>query len=100
MTTGQSAFTMTHPGLAQFLDYPDIAGIACPKPMMFACGSRDELFPLPTINEAFSKMRKIWESQNASDKLVTNIYDAPHEFNLKMQSDAFSWLDKIFNVNR
>ncbi|MDW8308717.1 MAG: hypothetical protein RMK20_05015, partial [Verrucomicrobiales bacterium] len=30
-TRGQSAFSFTHPGLADKLDYPDVASIACPK---------------------------------------------------------------------
>ena len=92
-TTGQSAFTMIHPGLANLLDFPDVAGIACPKPMMFLCGSRDKLFPAECIEEAFAKMRRIWESQKAADRLVARLYDAPHEFNAAMQDDAFDWLD-------
>ena len=92
-TTGQSAYTMTHPGLSSELDYPDVAGIACPKPMMFLCGRRDGLFPTKTIEEAFGKLRAIWDSQKASDRLVTRLYDAPHEFNREMQDDAFNWLD-------
>lgn len=95
MVGGQSAYTMTHPGLSHYLDYADVASIACPKPMMFCCGSRDDLFPLNTIHEAFSKMRKVWESQQAGDKLVTNLYDAPHEYNMNMQNDAFRWLDAV-----
>ena len=97
-TTGQSAFTMTHPGLATYLDYPDVAGIACPKPMMFLCGNRDRLFPVESTKEAFARMRKIWESQKASDQLDTRLYDAPHEFNAAMQEDAFAWLDRQFNT--
>jgi dienelactone hydrolase len=92
-TTGQSAFTMIHPGLANSLDYPDVASIACPKPMMFLCGRRDALFPVTAIEEAFAKMRRVWESQNAGTKLVTRLYDAPHEFNATMQDEAFAWLD-------
>ncbi len=92
-TTGQSAFTMTHPGLANFLDYPDVASIACPKPMMFLCGRRDGLFPVATIEESFGKMRRVWNSQNAGAKLETRLYDAPHEFNATMQDEAFAWLD-------
>ena len=95
-TTGQSAFTMIHPGLANLLDYPDVAGIACPKPMMFLCGGRDHLFPAASIEEAFGKMRQVWESQKAADRLVTRLYDAPHEFNATMQNDAFDWLDRQF----
>ena len=70
-------------------------GLCGPKPMMFCNGSRDGLFPVESIKEAFSKMRQVWDSQKAGDKLVTNLYDAPHEFNLKMQTDSFLWLDKI-----
>jgi hypothetical protein len=88
---------MLHPGLSYYLDYPDVASIACPKPMMFCNGSRDHLFPVETIKEAFSKMRQVWDSQKAGDKLITKLYDAPHEFNLMMQTDSFIWLDKILN---
>lgn len=96
-TKGSSAYSMLHPGLAQYLDYPDVASIACPKPMMFCNGNADPLFPLQSIMDAHAKMRKVWESQNAGDKLITKLYDSPHQFNLAMQADAFAWLDKIFN---
>ena len=92
-TGGQSAFTMIHPGLANFLDYPDVASIACPKPMMFLCGRRDALFPVVTIEEAFAKMSRVWGSQHADANLTMRLYDAPHEFNVTMQDEAFAWLD-------
>jgi len=98
-TTGQSAFTMIHPGLGNQLDYPDVASIACPKPMMFICGKRDRLFPVESIEEAFGKMHRVWGSQKASDRLVTRLYDAPHEFTAGMQDEAFAWLDKQFKPN-
>jgi hypothetical protein len=96
LTQGGGNFTMIHPGLALYLDFPDVASIACPKPMMFISGSRDELFPVQSIRDAYTKMRQVWDSQNSGSKLVTKLYDAPHEFNLDMQTDAFAWLDKLF----
>jgi len=99
-TGGQSAFTMIHPGLGNQLDYPDVASLACPKPMMFLCGNRDKLFPVESIQEAFAKMRKVWESQKVADRLVTRLYDAPHEFNAAMQDDAFAWLDRQLQSGR
>jgi len=99
-TTGQSAFTMTHPGLAIELDYPDIAAIACPKPMMFLCGRRDGLFPTRVVEDAFAKLRAIWDSQKASGHLVTRLYDAPHEFNPAMQDDAFGWLGQQLSAGK
>ena len=99
-TTGQSAFTMTHPGLANLLDYPDVASLACPKPMLFQCGRRDALFPVAATEESFAKMRRVWESQQAGDRLATRLYDAPHEFNTAMQDEAFAWLDAILQPAR
>jgi dienelactone hydrolase len=92
-TTGFGAFCMTHPGLVNFLDYPDVASIAAPKPMMFLSGRRDHLFPVASIADAYETMRKVWDSQNAGANLETRLYDAPHEFNAGMQDEAFDWLD-------
>ena len=99
-TGGQSAYTMLHTGLSHYLDYPDVASIACPKPMMFCCGNRDGLFPVESIRDAFAKMREVWNSQKAGGKLITKLYDSPHEYNLSMQEDAFEWLDKMFAIKK
>jgi len=96
-TRGQSAYTMIHPGLSNYMDYPDVASIACPKPMLFFNGRQDGLFPVPSVEESYTKMRKIWESQNAGKNLVTKLWDVPHEFNREMQEEAFDWLDKQLN---
>ena len=93
-TRGQSAYSMMHPGLYTFLDYPDVAGIGCPKPALFFNGLQDKLFPVPAVKDAYQKMHGIWTSQNANDKLVTKLWNVKHTFNTEMQLEAFSWLDK------
>ncbi len=67
--------------------------------MMFQSGRQDKLFPLAAINEAYAKMREVWESRQAGDKLETRIYDVPHLFNRQMQDDAFDWLDQQFKTS-
>jgi len=99
-TRGQSAFTMTHPGLFNYLDYPDIASIACPKPMLFFNGEQDGLFPVPSVREAYDKMRRIWASQGVSDRLETRLWNVPHVYNQQMQEEAFEWLDRHLNVKK
>jgi len=93
-TKGQSAFTMTHPGLFNDLDYPDVASLACPKPMLFFAGEQDKLFPVPGVREAFAKMREVWKSRGAGDMLTTRLLPVPHQFNAAMQDEAFEWLDR------
>ena len=53
-----------------------------------------------SIEAAFAKMRQVWESQKAGDRLVTRLYNAPHEFNAAMQDDAFAWLDRQFQPGK
>lgn len=94
---GQSAFTMLHPFIAKYLDYPDVAGIAAPKPMLVYAGGKDGLFPLECVNEAFSKMHDIWKANGAEDKLLTKIWpDNVHEFRTPQRQEAFDWLDLQF----
>lgn len=96
-TRGQSAFAMTHPGLLHLLDYPDIASLACPRPMMFCNGEQDGLFPVPAVQDAYAKMRQVWKSQRADGRLETRLWGVPHEFNREMQDAAFAWLDRVMN---
>ena len=67
------------PALRQYLDYPHIASLACPKPMLFISGSKDKLFPVPGVEKAFSIMHGVWDSQKAGGKLVTEIRDMGHQ---------------------
>lgn len=99
-TKGQSAYTMLHPGLLNLMDYPDIASLACPKPMLFYNGLRDDLFPVPSVEEAYEKLRSVWKSQRHEDLLETRLWDVPHEFNVEMQDAAFGWLDQQLGINK
>jgi len=90
---GYSAFSMLHPDLRNHLDYADAAAIACPKPMMFFNGELDALFPIDGVNAAYARMRRVWESQAAGDRLVTRIWPGGHAFTVEMQREAFGWLD-------
>lgn len=82
------------PGLRQYLDYPHIASLACPKPMLFINGTKDHLFPIPGVKDAFAEMHKVWKSQGADDKLDTELWDIPHSCGVKVQEKMLEFLDK------
>jgi dienelactone hydrolase len=100
LTRGQSSYTTTHPNIANYLDYPDVASIACPKPMLLFNGEQDKLFPALSVREAYKKMHDVWNSQNAGKKLTTKIWETGHVFNREMQDEAFQWLDEQFKNER
>lgn len=82
------------PGLRQYLDYPHIASLACPKPMLFINGTKDKLFPVPGVKDAFVEMHKVWKSQGADNLLDTELWDIPHSCGLKAQEKILEFLDK------
>ena len=82
------------PGLRQYLDYPHIASLACPKPMLFINGSKDHLFPIPGVEDAFRQMHEVWRSQKADERLDTEIWDIPHSCGIKAQAKILEFLDQ------
>lgn len=84
------------PALRQWLDYPHIASIACPKPMLFINGTRDHLFPVDGTQSAFSAMHDVWRSQNVDSALETELWDVPHSCGKALQQRALEFFDKRF----
>jgi len=97
---GGSAWTMLHPGLQRFLDYPDVASLAAPKPMLLLAGEQDELFPLESVHAAYAKMGAVWSAWKAADKLTTKFWPGGHVFEQDQQIFAYDWLDRQWGVQR
>ena len=81
------------PALRQWLDYPHIASLACPTPMLFINGKQDHLFPVDGVEDAFSAMRHVWESHGVSELLETEIWDIPHSCGLEVQKRCLQFFD-------
>ncbi|NPD92821.1 prolyl oligopeptidase family serine peptidase [Prevotella sp. PMUR] len=81
------------PALRQYLDYPHIASLACPKPMLFINGTKDHLFPIDGVQKAFGIMHDTWKSQNADDNLNTEIWEVPHSCGKELQERVLKFLN-------
>ena len=82
------------PMLRRFMDYPDIASIAAPKPALFISGSKDKLFPVKGVQDAFKIMGDVWKAKNGAANLETYILDQPHECNRKDQQMILDFFDR------
>ncbi|HVR72361.1 MAG TPA: alpha/beta hydrolase family protein [Vicinamibacteria bacterium] len=87
-------FTKLVPGLYRHLDYPDVASLAAPTPLLVINGSQDALFAPAGVQASFEKLAACYLKAGAPDNVKTRLYDAPHEFNLEMQAEAWAWLAK------
>ena len=82
------------PGLRQYLDYPHIASMACPKPMLFINGTLDHLFPVRGVEAAFKVMHDTWKSQGADSRLETELWEIKHSCGLKVQERMLEFFNK------
>lgn len=92
--TENGGFANCFPGLRRWLDYPHVASIACPKPMLFINGSQDKLFPVAGVEKAFATMHNTWKSQNADQNLDTEIWDIPHSCGIRAQQKVLEFFKK------
>jgi dienelactone hydrolase len=82
-------------GLYRYLDLPDLAALIAPRSLFVINGSRDQLFPPEGVRTAFEKIAKCFGKAGVSERQRCRLYDAPHEFNVRMQSDAWEWLERV-----
>ena len=87
-------FTFHIIGLRRYLDLPDLAALIAPRSLMVINGSQDRLFPPDAVTAAFAKIDQCFRKAGAADRQRCRLYDAPHQFNLQMQSDAWEWVDR------
>lgn len=92
---GGSAYSMIIPGLRNYLDYPDVASLACPKPMFFMNGRYDKLFPVQGVEDAYNKMQKVWHSRKADSNFRTEIVEGPHYYTRAMQDSTLAFLKNV-----
>lgn len=81
-------------GLYRYLDLPDLAALIAPRSLMVINGSQDRLFAPEGVKSAHEKIERIYRKAGALDHQRCRLFDAPHEFNLDMQAEAFDWLKR------
>ena len=96
----RGGFANMLPGIRRYLDYPHIASIACPKPMMFLNGERDKLFAPAGVREAFRQMHEVWSSQGADDKLQTELLNMGHECGIEVQDVILTFFQKTLGKRK
>jgi dienelactone hydrolase len=81
-------------GLYRYLDMPDLAALVAPRAVLVINGSQDRLFALDGVKTAFDTIGRCYAKAGASGRFRCRLYDAPHEFNLEMQAEAWEWLGR------
>lgn len=85
-TFRDSIMAMSHcidnyiPGVLNWAEMHDIAGLIAPRHLFAESGLRDKIFPIEPANSSFEKVTRIYEVFGANDRLGREVFDGPHEF--------------------
>jgi dienelactone hydrolase len=68
------------PGVLNWAEMHDIAGLIAPRPLFVESGERDNIFPVKASVESFSRVREIYEVFGASDRVEQEVFPDEHAF--------------------
>ena len=68
------------PGLYQWLDTSDIAGLIAPRPLLLEMGVADSCFCFQDLWQGYRETRRIYEAAGAEDRLWPDVHPGAHAF--------------------
>jgi hypothetical protein len=79
-------------------DYPQVAALVAPRPLLIANTDTDGIFPLDGVHRTFEQVRRIYRlhepaEKGVSAKVALNIAAGPHKDTQELQTAAFRWFN-------
>ena len=85
-TFRDSIFSLSHcidnyvPGILNWAEMYDIAGLIAPRPLFAESGERDPIFPIEASRASFARVKKVYEVLGAADHTAHETFDDVHTF--------------------
>jgi len=76
-------------------DYPMVAALVAPRPLLISNSDKDEIFPLDGVLRVHQKVRDIYRLYGAGDKLGLQITEGPHKDTQELRIHAFVWFNRF-----
>jgi dienelactone hydrolase len=68
------------PGILNWAEMHDVAGLIAPRPLFVESGERDNIFPIRASVESFNEVRKIYDVFGAADRVEQEVFPGEHSF--------------------
>jgi dienelactone hydrolase len=68
------------PGILQWAEMYDIAGLIAPRALFVESGEKDNIFPIAASIESFNHVREIYRVFGAADRVEQEVFPAEHSF--------------------
>lgn len=71
------------PGILQWAEMSDVAGLIAPRPFFAESGDADDIFPVDATRQAFAELKRVYDTLGAAAACSHQIFSGPHEFHGK-----------------
>lgn len=68
------------PGILNWAEQYDVAGLIAPRPFFAESGERDPIFPIAAAKESFAKVQTVYRALNAENVTGHEVFDGEHVF--------------------
>jgi dienelactone hydrolase len=68
------------PGILNWAEMYDIAGLIAPRPLFIESGTRDPIFPIAATRDSIARVQRIYDVFASSDALGHEIFEGEHVF--------------------
>lgn len=75
-------------------DFATLAALAAPRPCLLANTDKDGIFPLDGVVRIHERLRDVYQSLGAEEKLGLLITEGPHQDTQDLQVPAFRWFNR------
>jgi dienelactone hydrolase len=79
------------PGMLGQLEHVDLGALIAPRPLLIESGTHDDLFPATVAAAEVERLRAVYASDGAPDRLVHDVFEGVHEWH---GVEAFSFLER------
>jgi dienelactone hydrolase len=68
------------PGILNWAEMYDVAGLIAPRALFSEAGSRDTIFPVAASKAGFARVKKVYEVMGTPDLAEQEVFEGPHSF--------------------
>jgi len=79
------------PGLLRYADYPDLAALIAPRPLLVENAVDDPLYDQDAVQEAVEKTARAYAAQDAADRFDVDTFTGGHRWS---GNKSFAWIDR------
>lgn len=81
------------PGLLADAEMYDIAALLAPRPLLIEAGTRDDIFPITAVQQAYARVKEAYAALGAADHIEQDVFEGEHQISgAKAYDFLWRWL--------